>query len=212
MEEAFRYERKAVVERAIEPVREIECAVLGNDDPVASVCGEIVPRGHDFYDYDAKYLDEQGAELRIPAPLDPALRLEAPTARGRRVHDGGVRRDGAGRLFVRGEDVWVNEINTIPGFTSISMYPKLWEASGLPYPALVQRLLDLAVERHDAEQVKRIDVPELHGARRPVADGAYRWTTGQVRVRVMPSTDWIRATTSLPRSSTVSASARTITS
>ncbi len=167
MEEAFRYERKAVVERAIEPVREIECAVLGNDDPVASVCGEVVPRGHDFYDYDAKYLDEQGAELRIPAPLDPALssRLQQlAVAAFTTVACAGMARVD---LFVRDEDVWVNEINTIPGFTSISMYPKLWEASGLPYPALVQRLLDLAVERHDAEQVKRIDVRELHGRADP---------------------------------------------
>jgi len=163
MEEAFRYERKAVVELAIEPVREIECAVLGNDDPVASVCGEIVPRGHAFYDYDAKYLDEDGAELRIPAPLAPALasRIQRlAVAAFTAVACAGMARID---LFVRDDDVWINEINTIPGFTSISMYPKLWEASGLPYTSLVQRLLDLAVERHVAESAKRIDVKELHG-------------------------------------------------
>jgi D-alanine-D-alanine ligase len=163
MEEAFRFERKAVVERGIEPLREIECAVLGNDDPVVSVCGEIVPRGHDFYDYDAKYLDEEGAELLIPAPLDPTLAARVQrlaVAAFTTVACAGMARVD---MFVRGDEVWVNEINTIPGFTSISMYPKLWEASGLPYGQLVQRLLDLAVERFDAEQAKRIDVPELHG-------------------------------------------------
>jgi D-alanine-D-alanine ligase len=163
MEEAFRYEGKAVVERGIEPVREIECAVLGNDDPVASVCGEVVPRGHAFYDYDAKYLDENGAELRIPAPIAPALSSElqrlAVSAFTVVACAGMARVD----LFVREDEVWLNEINTIPGFTSISMYPKLWEASGLSFAALVQRLLDLAVERHEAERAKRIDVHELHG-------------------------------------------------
>jgi D-alanine-D-alanine ligase len=163
MEEAFRYEGKAVVERGIEPVREIECAVLGNDDPVASVCGEVVPRGHAFYDYDAKYLDENGAELRIPAPIAPALSAELQrlsVSAFSIVSCAGMARVD---LFVRDDEVWINEINTIPGFTSISMYPKLWEASGLSFEALVQRLLDLAVERHEAERAKRIDVQELHG-------------------------------------------------
>ncbi len=162
MQEAFRYERKAVIEQAIHPVREIECAVLGNDEPVASVCGEIVPRGHDFYDYDAKYLDVDGADLLIPAPIAPQLaeRIQrlAVVAFSAIACAGMARVD----MFVRDDDVWVNEINTIPGFTSISMYPKLWEASGLPYPDLVQRLLDLAVERFDVERAKRVDVRELH--------------------------------------------------
>jgi D-alanine-D-alanine ligase len=163
LEEAFRFERKAVVERAIEPVREIECAVLGNDDPVASVCGEIVPQGHDFYDYEAKYLDEHGAQLLIPAPLD-----EAVAARVQRLAISAftaVACAGMARVdtFVRDDEIWLNEINTIPGFTSISMYPKLWEASGLPYAELVERLLDLAIERFDQEDDKRVDVPELHG-------------------------------------------------
>jgi D-alanine-D-alanine ligase len=163
LNEAFRFERKAVIERAIEPVREIECAVLGNDDPVASVCGEIVPQGHAFYDYEAKYLDEHGAELLIPAPLEPEvatsiqrLAVSAFTA----VACAGMARVDA---FVRGDEIWLNEINTIPGFTSISMYPKLWEASGMAYADLVQRLLDLAVERFEQEQRKRVDVPALHG-------------------------------------------------
>jgi len=165
---AFRFERKIVIEQGIEPVREIECAVLGNDDPVASVCGEIVPEGHAFYDYEAKYLDEHGARLVIPAPLEPALasRVQqlAVAAFTTIACTGMARVD----CFVQDDTVWLNEINTIPGFTSISMYPKLWEASGLSYPDLVTKLLDLAVERFEAERAKRVDVPELHeGAERP---------------------------------------------
>jgi len=159
---AFRFERKIVIEHGIDPVREIECAVLGNDDPVASVCGEIVPEGHAFYDYEAKYLDEHGARLVIQATLDPALasRVQhlAVTAFTTIACAGMARVD----CFVRVDEVWLNEINTIPGFTSISMYPKLWEASGLAYPDLVTKLLDLAVERFEAEHAKRVDVPELH--------------------------------------------------
>ena len=164
---AFRFERKIVIEQGIDPVREIEVAVLGNDDPVASVCGEIVPEGHAFYDYEAKYLDEHGARLVIPAPLEPALasRVQqlAVTAFTTIACAGMARVD----CFVQDDTVWLNEINTIPGFTSISMYPKLWEASGLSYPDLVTKLLDLAVERFEAERAKRVDVPELHeGAER----------------------------------------------
>jgi D-alanine-D-alanine ligase len=164
---AFRFERKMVIERGIDPVREIECAVLGNDDPVASVCGEIVPEGHAFYDYEAKYLDEHGARLVIPAPLEPALASRVQqlsvTAFTTTACAGMARVD----CFVRDDTVWLNEINTIPGFTSISMYPKLWEASGLSYPDLVTKLLDLAVERFEAERAKSVDVPELHeGAER----------------------------------------------
>jgi D-alanine-D-alanine ligase len=162
LDTAFRFERKALVERGIEQVREIECAVLGNDDPVASICGEVVPTGHAFYDYDAKYLDEHGAELRIPAPLAPELsaRIQqlAVSAFGAVSCAGMARVD----FFVRDDEVWLNEINTIPGFTSISMYPKLWEASGLSYGKLVERLLDLAVERFEAERTKDVGVPELH--------------------------------------------------
>jgi D-alanine-D-alanine ligase len=163
LDTAFRFERKALVEHGIEPVREIECAVLGNDDPVASVCGEVVPRGHAFYDYDAKYLDEHGAELLIPAPIDPGIAeriQQLAVAAFTAVSCAGMARVD---FFVRDDEVWLNEINTIPGFTSISMYPKLWEASGLSYEKLVQRLLDLAVERFDAERAKGVGVPELHG-------------------------------------------------
>jgi D-alanine-D-alanine ligase len=161
LDEAFRYARDVVIEKAATGARELECAVLGNDDPVASVAGEIVPEGHVFYDYEAKYLDEHGARLLIPADVKPDVmdavqRLAIAAFRA-------IRCAGMARVdfFLMDEDrLWVNEVNTIPGFTSISMYPKLWEASGLPYRDLVRRLLDLAVERHEAER-KSTGVREL---------------------------------------------------
>jgi D-alanine-D-alanine ligase len=161
MAEAFGFARKVVVEQGIEDMREIECAVLGNDEPVASTCGEIVPKGHEFYDYESKYLDEDGAQLLIPADLPPATRSRiqrmAVTAFQAIECWGMARVD----FFVRDQDVWINEINTIPGFTSISMYPKLWEASGLAYPRLIERLIELAVERHRIEHDKGVVAPEL---------------------------------------------------
>jgi D-alanine-D-alanine ligase len=163
MREAFRFARKAVVEAGLEDMREIECAVLGNDDPVASTCGEIVPKGHEFYDYASKYLDQDGAQLLIPAALDPAMltRIQRMAVTAFQAIDcwGMARVD----FFVRGDEVFINEINTIPGFTSISMYPKLWEASGLTYPDLVERLIELAIERHDVERAKGTTAPELDG-------------------------------------------------
>jgi D-alanine-D-alanine ligase len=161
MDEAFRFARKAVVEQGFEGVREIECAVLGNDDPVASVCGEIVPTGHEFYDYASKYLDDRGARLDIPADLDP--QVQARVQRMAVVAFQSVECWGMARVdfFLHGEDLFINEINTIPGFTEISMYPKLWEASGLAYGELIERLIDLAVERHEAERSKRTTAPEL---------------------------------------------------
>jgi D-alanine-D-alanine ligase len=155
LELAFRFGRKAVLERAVEPAREIECAVLGNDDPVASVAGEIVPRGHDFYDYEAKYLDEHGAELRVPAPIEPEVLEEVQRlaiAAFRAIDCSGMAR--VDFFLAPDGRVVLNEINTIPGFTSISMYPRLWEASGVPYADLVERLIELAVERHEAERKK----------------------------------------------------------
>jgi D-alanine-D-alanine ligase len=153
VDEAMRFGRKVVLERSVEGAREIECAVLGNDDPVASVAGEIVPRGHEFYDYEAKYLDEHGSELLIPADL-PAATLDEiqrlAVAAFLAIDCAGMARVD---FFVTAEgQVLLNEVNTIPGFTSISMYPKLWEASGLSYPALIDRLVELAVERHEAER------------------------------------------------------------
>jgi D-alanine-D-alanine ligase len=166
VDEAFRYARKAVLERAVPSAREVEVAVLGNDDPVASVVGEIVPTGHEFYDYAAKYLDAEGADLRIPADLEPVVaeRIQrmAVAAFGAIDCAGMARVD----FFVEGDgtgdgSVWVNEINTIPGFTSSSRSPKLGAASGLAYPELIERLLDLAVERHVAERGRSTAAREL---------------------------------------------------
>jgi D-alanine-D-alanine ligase len=143
--EAFRYDTKVLIEENIQG-REIECSVLGNETPMASLPGEIITR-HDFYSYDAKYLDEKGARLVIPAPLpDPVVRkIQQLAVRTFKVLccEGMARVD----FFLRGKrEVFVNEINTIPGFTKISMYPKLWEASGISYPDLIDRLIQLALE------------------------------------------------------------------
>lgn len=144
--EAARYDRRVLVERGVPGAREIEISVLGNDEPQASVAGEILP-GAEFYSYDAKYL-LGNARLVIPAPLTEtqAAQVREYALRAFRAVDacGMARVD-----FFVSEDgqVFLNEINTIPGFTKISMYPKLWEASGLPYPQLIQRLIELALER-----------------------------------------------------------------
>ena len=155
LEEAFRHGRKAVLERSVEGGREIECAVLGNEDPVASIAGEIRPRGHEFYDYEAKYIDEQGAELIVPADLPPETLEEVQrvaVAAFRVIDAAGMAR--VDFFLTREGRLLLNEVNTIPGFTSISMYPKLWEASGVSYPELVDRLIELAIERHAAERKK----------------------------------------------------------
>ncbi len=142
-----------MIEHGLDGAREIECAVLGNDEPVASVCGEVAPRGHEFYDYEAKYLDADGAELRVPAEIDvhvaEGIQRMAVTA-FRAVECWGMAR--VDFFLAQDGRLWLNEINTIPGFTSISMYPKLWQASGLAYPELIERLLELAVQRHAAER------------------------------------------------------------
>jgi D-alanine-D-alanine ligase len=161
MELAFQFDRKAVVEAGVPNTREIECAVLGNDDPEASVPGEVVVTHRDgFYSYDAKYLDPDGAALKIPADL-PAATAE----RVRRVSVEAFRAlelSGMARVdfLLDGKtgDLYLNEVNTIPGFTAISMYPKMWEASGLPYPALLDRLIALALERHEEKQRLRTSI------------------------------------------------------
>ncbi len=146
---AAQFDRKIMVERGVD-AREIEVAVLGNDEPVASLPGEIVPQSAEFYDYKAKYVDDQGARLIIPAELSAELTAEIQrmAIQSFRAIDGsGLARVDfflerkTGRLLV-------NEINTMPGFTSISMYPKLWEATGLGYSQLIDRLIELAFERH----------------------------------------------------------------
>jgi len=147
LEEAARYDRKLLVEEAID-AREIEVSVLGNDEPVASVPGEIVPC-NEFYDYAAKYLDGE-SELLIPAPVpeETAGLIAQLAIRAYRAIDcaGMARVDFL--LDRKNGELYLNEVNTLPGFTPISMYPKLWEASGLSYPELIDRLIQLALERH----------------------------------------------------------------
>jgi len=152
---AAEFDRKIVIEAAVPAAREIECAVLGNDDPEASVPGEIIP-SREFYDYEAKYLDE-GSRSVIPAQLN-----QAQAADVRRLAIEAFKAiDGAGMArvdFLLASDsgvLYLNELNTIPGFTTISMYAKLWEASGLTYSALLDRLIDLAIERHRDKQQLR---------------------------------------------------------
>ncbi len=146
--EAARYDSKVLVERAVD-AREIEVAVIGNRVPEASLPGEI-RMTHDFYDYEAKYADDEGTELLIPAPLDEAqterIRQMAVEAYRTLEAEGLARVDflldrASGELFL-------NELNSLPGFTDASMFPRMWEASGLPYPALIDRLIELALERH----------------------------------------------------------------
>ena len=149
VDDSAAYDTKVLIEAAALDCHEIECAVLGNDDPKASVVGEIVP-SRDYYDYDAKYVDD-ASELIIPAPLPPETAervrelsiaaFRAVDARGLSRVDFFVERGAERRVFV-------NEVNTMPGFTPISMYPKLWEASGIPYSELIDRLIRLAIEEH----------------------------------------------------------------
>ncbi len=146
VEEAFRYDTKAVIEVSVEGAREIECAVLGNDEPVASLPGEVEP-SNEFYDYSAKYLDE-GSRLIIPARLPREIVEEVQrmaVVAFRSIDCSGMAR--VDFFYLEPDRLLVNEINTIPGFTSISMYPKMWEASGLPYGELLERLVELAIER-----------------------------------------------------------------
>ncbi len=155
---AFEYDRKVVVEQGVPEAREIEVAVLGNEEPEASVAGEIVPN-REFYDYEAKYLDDS-SELHIPAPVDAGTH----EAIRRMAVEAFLAIDGAGMarvdfLMARATgEVFVNEVNTIPGFTTISMYAKLWAASGLAYPDLLDRLVRLALERHAEKQKLRTSV------------------------------------------------------
>jgi D-alanine-D-alanine ligase len=158
VEEAFRYDRKIIIEEFIRG-RELECAVLGNEDAAASVPGEVIPR-HEFYSYDAKYLDEHGAALVIPAEAADSVKAriqELAIKTFKALECEGLARvdfflrEGGGKDGNTAE-ILVNEINTIPGFTRISMYPKLWEAAGLSYTDLITRLIDLAVERFQRER------------------------------------------------------------
>ena len=150
VEFALGFDYKVMIEQSVENAREIECAVLGNFEPSASPCGEIVP-GAEFYNYETKYIDDK-SELIVPARLDDDLH--------RRIRDDAIKAFkaveafGLARVdFLVGRDaqnVLVNEINTMPGFTPISMYPKLWQQAGMEYAELIDRLVELAVERRTA--------------------------------------------------------------
>ncbi|MBX7045745.1 MAG: D-alanine--D-alanine ligase [Ignavibacteria bacterium] len=150
IEEAFKYDRKILLEEFIKG-REIECSVLGNENPVASVPGEIISN-HDFYSYEAKYIDENGAALEIPAKLSGEMIYKIQEASINVFKT--LECEGLARVdfFVTNEnEIYVNEINTMPGFTKISMYPKLWEASGVTYSDLIDNLIELAIERYESE-------------------------------------------------------------
>ncbi|MBI2669892.1 MAG: D-alanine--D-alanine ligase [Candidatus Yanofskybacteria bacterium] len=156
--EAFKYDGKILIEESIKG-RELECSVLGNDKPIASIPGEIVLNNHDFYSYEAKYIDEKGATLAIPAKLPKNIIKKIQTIAIKSFKtlclEGMARVD----FFLRnGNEVIVNELNTIPGFTKISMYPKLWEASGMFYPELIDRLITLALERFSKEKKLKTSV------------------------------------------------------
>ena len=145
--DAFSFDTKVLAEKAV-AARELECAVLGNHDPKASIIGEIIPN-HEFYSYEAKYMDENGADLKIPAVgITPELtqKIQALAIQTFRCLElrGMARVDFF--LDKNTGSIFLNEVNTIPGFTSISMYPKLWEASGLPYSQLLDQLIQLAIE------------------------------------------------------------------
>lgn len=149
--EAFKYDNKIIIEENING-REIECSVLGNNDPIASLPGEVLP-SHEFYSYEAKYIDENGAALKIPAQLPKKIvnNVQALAIKSYKALccEGMARVD----LFLKDDnEIIINEINTIPGFTNISMYPKLWEASGISNAELIDRLIQLAIERYESEK------------------------------------------------------------
>lgn len=149
LNDAFKYDNKILIEENIDG-RELECAVLGNDHPMASMVGEIVPN-QEFYSYDAKYIDE-GSVAQIPAKIEKktAKKIQELSLKTFRV----LNCEGLARVdffLKKNGSIFINEINTIPGFTNISMYPKLWEASGISQTKLLDRLIDLAIERFDSE-------------------------------------------------------------
>jgi len=166
IDEAFNYDRKILIEETIDG-REIECAVLGNENPMASVPGEVICNSHTdgFYSYEAKYIDENGAVLEIPANLTKTEQLNIQELAIKSYEtlccEGMARVD----FFLKpnGELV-VNELNTIPGFTSISMYPKLWEATGKSYSELISDLIDLALQRYEAEKKLKTSVTLFSGS------------------------------------------------
>jgi len=155
--EAFEYDTKVLIEEFIQG-REIECSVLGDYDPVASVPGEVIPKT-EFYSYESKYIDENGSILEIPAKLPPDTAEDVRDMAVRVfkiLHCHGMAR--VDFFLKKTGELLVNEINTIPGFTDMSMYPKLWEASGIPLPLLIDRLVEMAINRHERENKLRYSV------------------------------------------------------
>ena len=154
VKEAFKFDNKIIIEKFLKDRREIECAVLGNSNPKASICGEVITsKTHTFYTYEAKYFDPNGAVLEIPAKISKTLQkkiqdLSIKTYKALEL-EGMTRVD----FFMdKKENLFVNEVNTIPGFTNISMYPTLWKHSGLSYTKLIDRLIELAFDRFNKEQ------------------------------------------------------------
>ncbi|KAA3609633.1 MAG: D-alanine--D-alanine ligase [Calditrichaeota bacterium] len=155
--DAFKYDNKVIVEEFIDG-REIECAVLGNENPVASVAGEIIPH-HEFYSYEAKYIDSEGAGLQIPADLPAEIMAQIQKCAIETFQV--LNCEGMARVdffLQQNGKIVVNEINTIPGFTRISMYPKLWAASGVPYSILIEKLIQLAIKRFEREKNLKTEV------------------------------------------------------
>jgi D-alanine-D-alanine ligase len=152
--EAFKFDNKIIIEKFIGDKREIECAVLGNENPKASICGEVVTNEkHSFYSYEAKYIDEKGARLEIPAkiPRSVQVKIQKLAVKAFKV----LECEGLSRVdffLLKNGEILLNEINTIPGFTNISMYPRLWQESGISYGELIDKLIELAIERFEREQ------------------------------------------------------------
>jgi len=163
LKEAFQYDNKILIEEAIKG-REIECAVLGNENPIASLPGEIIPQ-YEFYSYKAKYLDDKGAILKIPAELSSkiATQIQNLSVKVFKLLEckGMARVD----FFLKNnQEIIVNELNTIPGFTKISMYPKLWEVSGISYSQLIDRLIQLALKKFkEKERIKTSFICDTSG-------------------------------------------------
>jgi len=157
---ASSYDRKILIEEGLEEVREIECSVLGNDEPQASVVGEVKPAG-EFYDYDSKYIDKE-TQLIVPADLPDGVSQEVQQIALKAFK--AVDAAGMARVdfFVSKKEnkIYLSEINTIPGFTSVSMYPRLWQASGIPYSDLIDQLIQLALERYQDKKQNKISYDE----------------------------------------------------
>jgi D-alanine-D-alanine ligase len=154
---AYQFDHKVIVEKYIKG-REIECAVLGNEKPKASIPGEIVAH-HEFYSYDAKYIDEKGASLLIPAKMEEQTikKVQAIAVKTFQA----LNCEGLGRVdmfITENDNIFVNEINTLPGFTKISMYPKLWAETGIAYKDLISELIDLAIDRHGKDKALKTDM------------------------------------------------------